>query len=67
MDARESKETRWDRVCAEFEDVFGEPQNHPERDIEHHIVLENENLPPPKPRQYRMSAAELEEVKTQLE
>ena len=62
----EGKE-RWDKLCEEFADVFAEPTEHPNRDIEHYIKLHDESLAPPKPRQYRMLQAELDEVRTQLE
>ena len=33
------KKTRWSRICADFADVFGEPQDKPRREIEHRIIL----------------------------
>ena len=62
-----SEADRWDRVCADFIDVFGDPVIPPERRVKHGICLHDESLPPPKPRQYRMSQAELDEVRTQLD
>ena len=59
--------TCWDIVCDEFADVFGEPPSVPEREVTHRIILSDPDLPPPKPRQYRMSEAELRKVRTQLE
>ena len=42
--------TRWDAVCDKFADVFGEPPSVPEREVTHKIILQNPELPPPKPR-----------------
>ena len=56
--------SKWDSICNEFSDVFEEPPSVPQRDVKHRIVLADESLAPPKPRQYRMSEAELREVRT---
>ena len=50
-----SETDRWDKVCADFSDVFGDPGTPPERRVKHSIRLHDETLPPPKPRQYQMS------------
>ena len=57
-------ESQWAALCSEYSDVFGDPPSVPERTVTHKIVLENPDLPPPKPRQYRMSESELREVRT---
>ena len=57
---------RWERVVSDFTDVFEPPGMPVERDITHRIEL----LPGSKPtyrRQYRVSAAELAEVRRQLD
>ena len=46
---------RWEGICDEYNDVFGDPGLPPERAVKHAIPLHDESLPPPKPRQYRMS------------
>jgi len=53
-------------VCDEYSDVFADPGLPPERHIKHAIKLHDEEAPPPKPRMYRMSQAELAEVRKQL-
>ena len=56
-------QSRWDAVCTEFADVFAEPTMPIAREITHDITLADPTQPPPKPRRYRMSAAELQEVR----
>ena len=41
---------RWEAICDEYNDVFGDPGLPPEREVKHAIPLHNEREPPPKPR-----------------
>ena len=50
-------------LCEEFADVFERPGPAPDRPITHSIDLQDEAAAPPKPRLYRMSPAELAEVR----
>ena len=52
----------WDSICEEFSDVFGEPGLPAERSIKHRIDLVPGSVPPAQ-RQYRLSPAELAEVR----
>ena len=58
--------TRWNNLVAEFADVFEPPGMPAERDTVHRIELEPGATPPFR-RQYRVSAAELAEVRRQLD
>ena len=66
--ATPAAKTRWELLCDKFSDVFSSLKGlpPPER-VKHHIELLDESTPPPKPRQYRMSPAEMAEVKRQLD
>ena len=57
--------TRWNSIVTEYSDVFEPPGMPAERDTVHRIKLEPGSVPPYK-RQYRVSAAELAEVRQQL-
>ena len=54
--------TRWNSIVTEYSDVFEPPGMPAERDTVHRIELEPGSVPPYK-RQYRVSAAELAEVR----
>ena len=54
--------SRWDNLVAEYADVFEPPGMPAERDTVHRIELEPGSVPPFR-RQYRVSAAELAEVR----
>ena len=58
--------TRWNSIVTEYSDVFEPPGMPAERDTVHRIKLEPGSVPPYK-RQYRVSAAELAEVRRQLD
>ena len=59
-----SKKSKWDELCDEFEDVFQLLSHLPPADrVTHTIDLIDKSAPPPKPRTYRMSPAELAEVR----
>ena len=58
--------TRWNSIVTEYSDVFEPPGMPAERDTVHRIELEPGSVPPYK-RQYRVSAAELAEVRRQLD
>ena len=58
--------THWNSIVAEYSNVFEPPGMPAERDTVHQIELEPGSVPPYK-RQYRVSAAELAEVKWQLD
>ena len=62
-----SPPTRWDKLCEQYADVFELPGVPPTRDITHSIDLVDEQAQPPRPRVYRMSPAELAEVRRQLD
>ena len=49
-------------LCDEYADVFEQPGLPVRRDIDHRIDLHDETTKPPRPRQYRLSAAENSEV-----
>ena len=58
-----SKKSKWDELCDEHEDGFQSLSHLPLTDrVTHTINLIDESAPPPKPRTYRMSLAELAEV-----
>ena len=58
--------SRWDKLCEKFPKVFAEPGTPPERAVKHKIdILEGSK--PPAHRLYRMSPAELAEVRRQLD
>ena len=57
--------TRWNAIVTEYSDVFEPPGMPAERDTVHQIELEPGSVPPYK-RQYRVSTAELAEVRWQL-
>ena len=57
---------RWDSIIAEYSDVFEPPGMPAERDTVHRIELKPGSVPPYK-WQYRVSAAELAEVRRQLD
>ena len=58
----------WEQLCTEFSDVFAEP-GLPDggAGITHDIHLVDESAPPPRKPAYRMSEAELAEVRVQLQ
>ena len=58
--------SRWSNLVTEYSDVFEPPGMPVERAIDHKIELEP-GATPPYCRQYRISAAELAEVRRQLE
>ena len=58
--------TRWNSIVTEYSDVFEPPGMPAERDTVHRIELKPGSVPPYK-RQYRVSAAELAEVRRQLD
>ena len=58
--------TRWNSIVTEYSDVFEPPGMPAERDTVHRIELEPGSVPPYK-WQYRVSAAELAEVRRQLD
>ena len=58
--------SRWNDLVTEFADVFKPPGMPAERDTVHRIELEPGATPPFR-RQYRVSAAELAEVRRQLD
>ena len=66
--ATPAAKTRWELLCDKFSDVFSSLKGlpPPER-VKHHIKLLDESTPPPKPRQYRMSPAEMAEIRRQLD
>ena len=49
-------------LCDEYADVFEQPGLPVHHDIDHHIDLHDETAKPPRPRQYRLSAADNAEV-----
>ena len=49
-------------LCDEYADVFEQPGLPVRRDVDHRIDLHDETTKPPRPRQYRLSAAENAEV-----
>ena len=49
-------------LCDEYADVFEQPGLPVRRDVDHRIDLHDETAQPPRPRQYRLSAAENAEV-----
>ena len=49
-------------LCDEYADVFEQPGLPVRHDIDHRIDLHDETAKPPRPRQYRLSAAENAEV-----
>ena len=49
-------------LCDEYADVFDQPGLPVRCDIDHHIDWHDETAKPPRPRQYRLSAAENAEV-----
>ena len=49
-------------LCDEYADVFEQPGLPVHRDVDHRIDLHDETAKPPRPRQYRLSAAENAEV-----
>ena len=57
---------RWNSIVTEYSDVFEPPGMPAERDTVHRIKLEPGSVPPYK-RQYRVPAAELAEVRWQLD
>ena len=60
----EPKKSKWEGLCNEYEDVFKSLSDLPPPDrVTHSIDLIDESAPPPKPRTYRMSPAELAEVR----
>ena len=58
--------TRWNFIIAEYSNVFEPPGMPTERDTVHRIELKPGSVPPYK-WQYRVSAAELAEVRWQLD
>ena len=56
----------WNSIIAEYSDVFEPPGMPAERDTVHKIELKPGSVPPYKP-QYRVSVAELAEVRQQLD
>ena len=54
-------------LCEEFADVFEHPGPAPDRPITHSIDLQDEAAAPPKPCLYRVSPAELAEVRKYLD
>ena len=61
-----SDATHWNSIVTEYSDVFEPPGMPAERDTVHQIELKPGSVPPYK-RQYRVSAAELAEVRWQLD
>ena len=57
---------RWNSIIAEYSNVFKPPGMPAERDTVHRIKLEPGSVPLYK-RQYRVSAAELADVRRQLD
>ena len=49
-------------LCDEYADMFEQPGLPVRRDVDHRIDLHDESTKPPRPRQYRLSAAENAEV-----
>ena len=49
-------------LCDEYADVFEQPGLLVRRDVDHRIDLHDETAKPPRPHQYRLSAAENAEV-----
>ena len=49
-------------LCDEYADVFEQPGLPVRHDVDHRIDLHDESAKPPRPRQYRLSAAENAEV-----
>ena len=49
-------------LCDEYADVFEQPGLLVHCDVDHRIDLHDETAKPPRPRQYRLSAAENAEV-----
>jgi hypothetical protein len=57
------QDTGVEEVLQEYADVFDEPKGPMTRDVSHRIDLVDETAPVPRPRTYRMSQAELAEVR----
>ena len=49
-------------LCDEYADMFEQPGLPVRCDVDHHIDLHDETTKPPRPHQYRLSAAENAEV-----
>ena len=49
-------------LCDEYADMFEQPGLPVHHDVDHHIDLHDETTKPPRPHQYRLSAAENAEV-----
>ena len=62
----DSDTTWWNSIVKEYSDVFEPPGMPAERDTVHRIELKPGSVPPYK-QQYRVSAAELAEVRWQLD
>ena len=58
--------SRWDMLCDQFPQLFAEPGTPPERDVKHAVDILPDSKPPAQ-RTYRMSPAELAEVRRQLD
>ena len=60
----QQQEKRWEKLCDEFADVFGSlTKLPPPGRVQHRIELLDEKSQPPRPRIYRMSPAEMAEVR----
>ena len=64
--AGSAEPTRWENVVAEYADMFEPPSMPAEKDTMHCIKVEPVSDPPFR-QQYRVSAAELAEVRCQLD
>ena len=58
---------RFAALCDEFQDVFQAPGLAPHRPLDHAIDLVDENTTPPRHKQYRLSANELEVVQQHVD
>ena len=65
--ADQASKSKWDLICADFPHVFAPPQQPVECSIKHHIELLDPTAPIPNHKQYRLSQAELDEAKRQID
>ena len=60
--------TRWSKLCDDYSDIFQSLTELPPKGrVQHRIELLDESAQPPRPRTYRMSPAEMSEVRRQLD